>query len=258
MVKRGFTLIELLVVIAIIAILAAILFPVFSKAREKARQTQCTNNQRQIALAVLMYAQENDEILPDAGTIWSQINLSSASGANTALLQAASKVTKCPDLTSRPNGYVYDAKLSNKSLGDTGIGDPTSYFVTADGTSSAIAGSYPNVAYDLTNLDQGRHAGKLISSYLDGHVDMPVAATVTSWLPATSPATFPAATTTNYTTGTSFPITTTIPNATWAVTTGSAADITGLRPAQAVLAATSPLAVPLPTSSPLPGRGVLP
>jgi len=53
---HGFTLIELLVVIAIIAILAAILFPVFSKAREKARQTQCINNQKQIATAVLMYA----------------------------------------------------------------------------------------------------------------------------------------------------------------------------------------------------------
>ena len=99
--QRGFTLIELLVVIAIIAILAAILFPVFSKAREKARQTQCTNNQRQIALAVLMYVQEHDEILPDAGTIWSQIKLSAIPGGNTALLQAATSVTKCPNLTSK-------------------------------------------------------------------------------------------------------------------------------------------------------------
>jgi prepilin-type N-terminal cleavage/methylation domain-containing protein len=60
----GFTLIELLVVIAIIAILAAILFPVFAKAREKARQTQCTNNQKQIATAITMYTQENEETLP--------------------------------------------------------------------------------------------------------------------------------------------------------------------------------------------------
>jgi len=62
--RRGFTLIELLVVIAIIAILAAILFPVFARAREKARQSSCLSNIKQQGLAVLMYAQDYDETLP--------------------------------------------------------------------------------------------------------------------------------------------------------------------------------------------------
>ena len=60
----GFTLIELLVVIAIIAILAAILFPVFAKAREKARQTSCLSSNKQLGLGVLMYSQDYDERMP--------------------------------------------------------------------------------------------------------------------------------------------------------------------------------------------------
>jgi prepilin-type N-terminal cleavage/methylation domain-containing protein/prepilin-type processing-associated H-X9-DG protein len=62
--RKGFTLIELLVVIAIIAILAAILFPVFARAREKARQTSCLSNAKQITLAVMQYTQDYDECLP--------------------------------------------------------------------------------------------------------------------------------------------------------------------------------------------------
>src|SRR6476659_6898905 len=59
---RGFTLIELLVVIAIIAILAAILFPVFAQARERARSAACLSNLKQIGLAFAMYAQDYDEV----------------------------------------------------------------------------------------------------------------------------------------------------------------------------------------------------
>ncbi len=68
--RRGFTLIELLVVIAIIAILAAILFPVFARAREKARQASCQSNLKQIATAGLMYLQDYDERLPGHGCGW--------------------------------------------------------------------------------------------------------------------------------------------------------------------------------------------
>src|SRR5215831_4161841 len=73
-IRRGFTLIELLVVIAIIAILAAILFPVFAQAREKARQASCLSNQKQQGLAILMYSQDYDELFPagqgNVGTEW--------------------------------------------------------------------------------------------------------------------------------------------------------------------------------------------
>ena len=75
--RKGFTLIELLVVIAIIAILAAILFPVFGRARENARRSSCQSNLKQIGLGVVQYAQDYDERMPSTamgGSNW-QINL---------------------------------------------------------------------------------------------------------------------------------------------------------------------------------------
>jgi prepilin-type N-terminal cleavage/methylation domain-containing protein/prepilin-type processing-associated H-X9-DG protein len=65
MVKRGFTLVELLVVIAVIAILAAILFPVFARARALAHRTACLSNQRQLGAAIALYVQDHDERFPD-------------------------------------------------------------------------------------------------------------------------------------------------------------------------------------------------
>ncbi len=79
--RKGFTLIELLVVIAIIAILAAILFPVFARAREKARQASCLSNTKQMGLAVMQYAQDYDETyvcgflrnVPTSNRFWYQL-----------------------------------------------------------------------------------------------------------------------------------------------------------------------------------------
>jgi prepilin-type N-terminal cleavage/methylation domain-containing protein len=65
--RAGFTLIELLVVIAIIAILAAILFPVFARAREQARKSVCLSNMKQIGLALGMYMQDYDQVFPPGG-----------------------------------------------------------------------------------------------------------------------------------------------------------------------------------------------
>ena len=74
--KNAFTLIELLVVIAIIAILAAILFPVFAQARERARAASCLNNEKQIGLAILQYAQDYDETYPNQwyGYAWGDLS----------------------------------------------------------------------------------------------------------------------------------------------------------------------------------------
>ncbi len=144
--SRGFTLIELLVVIAIIAILAAILFPVFAKAREKARQTTCLNNQRQIATSVLMYAQDREEILPSAMSVWGDLALDKG-------------VLICPTAgTKLKNGYGYHAGYSGVALGE--VADPTEAILTADATVNIIASS--------ADLDP-RHQNKCITSYLDGH-----------------------------------------------------------------------------------------
>ena len=73
--RTGFTLIELLVVIAIIAILAAILFPVFARARAKAQDTQCLNNVKQITLGFLMYASDYDDKFPNDFWHWADVQI---------------------------------------------------------------------------------------------------------------------------------------------------------------------------------------
>jgi prepilin-type N-terminal cleavage/methylation domain-containing protein/prepilin-type processing-associated H-X9-DG protein len=147
--NKGFTLIELLVVIAIIAILAAILFPVFAQAREKARQSSCLNNQRQIQLAVAMKAQDNGNILPSMN-VWAQLNL-------------PPKTMQCPTYGTKANGYGYDVFIAGQT--PESIGSPATTVVSADSNSTQGLLMTPgDVAV--------RHAGSAIASYLDGHVAM--------------------------------------------------------------------------------------
>ncbi len=121
--RAGFTLIELLVVIAIIAILAAILFPVFAKARDKARQTACLSNLKQIGTAMMMYTQDWDEMYPVSktyqgfGTDWALNVVNSLGSSYTKNWD----VFKCPSETpqvfgwgtaaGRLSGYFYNGVL---------------------------------------------------------------------------------------------------------------------------------------------------
>jgi prepilin-type N-terminal cleavage/methylation domain-containing protein/prepilin-type processing-associated H-X9-DG protein len=106
--KRAFTLIELLVVVAVIAILAAILFPVFARARENARRSSCMSNLKQIGLSMMMYVQDNDEHLTPQANNNANIRLPNGDNSPTAywyqMLYAYMKniqILNCPSETTK-------------------------------------------------------------------------------------------------------------------------------------------------------------
>ncbi|MCW3098802.1 MAG: prepilin-type N-terminal cleavage/methylation domain [Chthonomonadaceae bacterium] len=157
--RRGFTLIELLVVIAIIAILAAILFPVFAKAREKGRQTSCTSNVKQILLGWSMYVQDYDErIVPYAFPIANGTCDGSSCGYPSVWnlsLQPYIKntqVLKCPS-DSHDLSYTYNAELprttgsgGNRPLGGIQLPAQSPVFIDAMGIANP-AGASQSLAF---------------------------------------------------------------------------------------------------------------
>jgi prepilin-type N-terminal cleavage/methylation domain-containing protein/prepilin-type processing-associated H-X9-DG protein len=181
--RKGFTLIELLVVIAIIAILAAILFPVFAKAREKARQASCQSNCKQMALAMLMYAQDYDERLPACYTplpwtpdIWAHVILPYVKN---------NQIFNCPSASQyKYNGewYVEDMAYGYNYLTDPDmywgwplgkmakpaetvmLGDGGNFRLTPVGVQKPTWGDYP------PRFVNYRHNETADIAFMDGHV----------------------------------------------------------------------------------------
>ena len=136
--RRGFTLIELLVVIAIIGILAGMLFPVFARAREKARQAACLSNVHQLCLAMLMYAEDNDEGYVPADSAdglqrWhgrrATVNdpFDPTQGPLWEYLKNAN-VKQCPSFTPDPNAFAFEQGTGGYGYNEQYVGgSPTTW-----------------------------------------------------------------------------------------------------------------------------------
>jgi len=199
--KKGFTLIELLVVIAIIAILAAILFPVFAKAREKARQASCVSNVKQIMNAAMMYTQDYDEVMTWSPNRWQLGTYADPWITWVVQLQPYTKnwdVFACPstkkssminywgvDYTVWPtyavNNYVWDSNYT-APVPMAAVQSPADKIYIADSnhpvlgnaqgymTSSACGNWVCGLNVNSTHIWQTPHNGGLVVGYIDGHV----------------------------------------------------------------------------------------
>lgn len=125
-VKKGFTLIELLVVIAIIALLAAILFPVFARARENARRSSCQSNLKQVGLGFMQYAQDYDEAMPQPISFPSSGGVWECWQSRLAPYIKSSQVFQCPSDSNKtashgsywPNGGAFHSSYGyNRNFG---------------------------------------------------------------------------------------------------------------------------------------------
>ncbi len=188
--RRGFTLIELLVVIAIIAILAAILFPVFARARENARKANCMSNQKQLALAMSQYRQDYDET-----NIWDRMPTTLPVGPvgvgpyATAyagnmffwvdILQPYVKneqIFFCPSdgtpsvccVVERPRSYSPNTEIVG--IADGMVQDAASTILMMDARYNTRVHYLDSGSYDMPNASAARHGDGWNVAFYDGHV----------------------------------------------------------------------------------------
>ena len=158
--KSGFTLIELLVVISIIALLAAILFPVFGRARENARRSSCQSNLKQIGLGLIQYAQDYDEIMVDSWYGTASFFTSSDATANYKWMDAlepyvkSTQIFNCPSRSRMPASTVND--LNYRFRGYTSFGQYAGGY--------GINDSYTNNSTDNFNGVAGQPLAKIQSA----------------------------------------------------------------------------------------------
>jgi prepilin-type N-terminal cleavage/methylation domain-containing protein/prepilin-type processing-associated H-X9-DG protein len=216
--KTGFTLIELLVVIAIIAILAAILFPVFARAREKAKQTTCVSNLKQLGNAVSMYLQDYDDYFPTPTTVTDSNNATSwdckiagyvgypqlyanpaapfFSNAGINVKGGALSVFWCPSDTRRQfqmsgsyplatrsyviNAYVKDP-TGNRSGNYAGLVAPSTYPLLLESTGGSYVGAKAgcDFGYYQQTTRSFKHNNGMNVCFADGHVGWKAATLVT-------------------------------------------------------------------------------
>ncbi|MHB0936355.1 MAG: prepilin-type N-terminal cleavage/methylation domain-containing protein [Armatimonadota bacterium] len=156
---RGFTLIEILIVVAIIAVLAALLLPVLSRAQEKSRQTTCLSNLRQLFFAFEIATQENQEEFPGTagladGTAWRK---------EVTLQTKSAKIWRCPSSKNEQAETDYGLNFNLYGLPRAAMRDPASTLVIADANGPLIQTG--------AEIDAKRHNSGFVAAFGDGHVE---------------------------------------------------------------------------------------